>query len=179
MDIENTKLLVQIISSVLVFIALLYAARQFKLATLVHRDNHDWNRRNAAQQATIDYASKIPGNEELNKTLKYTVAKEPIALTTIDAAFENNESLRAIAHRVLNYHESLAVGVLEGVYDENCIRNIRRSALELLFNAFKNYIDRFRSEIQPTAWSQQEQLINKWKIEDNPPTYRSRTGAAD
>jgi Domain of unknown function (DUF4760) len=107
------------------------------------------------------------------------VAKEPIAITIINAAFANNESLRAIAHRVLNYHESLAVGVLEGVYDENTIKSIRRSAIELLFNAFKHYIDRLRVDIQPTAWSQQERLINKWKLEDNPrPTVvRSAQGA--
>ncbi len=88
----------------------------------------------------------------------------------------DNEALRAIAHKVLNYHESLAVGVLERVYDEVCIKDIRGSAIQLLFNAFKLYVDKVRSEMQPTAWSCQEQLIKKWKLEDNPPT---QSGASD
>lgn len=176
MNIENVKIVVQIASSTLVLMGLLFAAWQLRLATQVHRDNHDWNRRNAAQQATIDYAAKITGSEELNKALNYVTAKEPLELSAIDAAFKLDESLRAIAHRVLNYHESLAVGVLESVYDEKTIKSIRRSALELLFNAFKHYIDGVRTNIQPTAWSQQEKLINKWKYEDNPPAYRSQTG---
>jgi Domain of unknown function (DUF4760) len=176
MDIEKAKLLVQIISSLLVLGGILYAARQFKLATRVHQENHDWNRRNAAQQATIDYASKIPGSEELDNALQYMVAKEPIAIATIDNEFAKNKSLRAITLRVLNYHESLAVGVLDGVYDEKVIKSIRRSALERIFIAFKNFIDKVRTDIQPTAWAEQERLINKWKLEDNPPTFRKQTG---
>jgi hypothetical protein len=171
-------LIIQGISALFVACGLFYAGNQLRLARKVHQDNHEWNRRNVAQQATIDYASKITGAEKLNKALTYSVAKEPIPLDTILAAFDKDEGLRTITHRLLNYNESLAIGVLQGVYDEWTIKAIRKSPMILLFESFKNYVNKVRCDFQPTAWEQQEKLINKWKHDDNPPQYREQTGTS-
>ena len=121
---EIATLIIHGISAILVAGGLFYAGKQLSLTLQVQKQNHDWNRRNAAQQATLDYPAKVTGAEKLNKALKYSVAKEPIPLATIAEKFEEDEELRIICHRLLNYYESLAVGVEQLVYDETVIKGI-------------------------------------------------------
>lgn len=170
------SLFVNFLSGLFIGGTLIYAGRQVALGKRVQEQNHDWNRRFAAQEATISYASKIQGAEKLNKALGYAKTKKPIPLIEIQEAFDKNEELRTICHHVLNYHESLCVGVLNNVYDEQVIKNIRKSPITLLFKAFEEYILEDRRKLQPTAYEIQQKLIAKWLAEEANTETREATG---
>ncbi len=166
---EILNLIVTSVSAAFVGISILLLARQLKLATKMHSDNHDWYRRIETQNAITKIRELDV--DALNEKFGYVNRSEPIPLNEVQEAFEENPNLQLLLHKVLNFYEGLANGVFLGTYDEKIIKANRRGTMQRELSRFKYYIDyRRNSGNRPTAWAGYERLLNQWKqqaIEQN------------
>lgn len=145
-----------------------YAAKQL-------RANHDWNRRKAAQDATMLLIQQAPDTRLLDDALHHTVVRDPIPLEVVNKAVEDNAEVRRALHRYLNHYENLARGVRQGVYDEKIIMTACRGIMSRNWVRFGHYIAHRRSAGSPSAWSELELLLNKWQGEERQESMRLPT----
>lgn len=164
---EIVTITIQGVSALLIGGGLLYTAKQLKA-------NHDWNRRKTAQEATRQYHS-IRNKNIVNDKLHYLTRTDQIPLDEINGLCEEFQELRQSIHALLNYFESIARGVNQGIYDEEVIKEASESIMIRAFDKFYPYIQK-RREKQPTAWIQLETITAKWKYEKQPAYTRKHTG---
>jgi hypothetical protein len=175
--VDIIELAVNFSSALLLFVGLMYTGRQLHLTRIIHKQNHDWNRRHAAQQALFNYSTFISGTEQLNKTLGYVTATEPLPLADVEDTFQKNPELRVTCHKLLNFNETLAIGIIHGLYDEEIIKNAWRGNMLRSFDSFRNYIIDFRQNGRPLAFKEQEMIGNKWRNEMTKKDFRDTSDA--
>ena len=176
MDLASISSISGIIASLFTGVGLIYAGWQIKLLKKTHTDNHDWNRRLAAQEAVANLRLHAPIAAELNKLFNSTNLTEGIPLDVILKAFKEDKSIQNKVNEILNGYESLARGVYQGIYDEEVVKSARRGAMIQQFVAYESYIKDRRINVYKNAYLQIESLANKWKLEDNSNHYRNKTG---
>ena len=132
---------------------------------LLHQADHDWNRRLAAQEALRHFNYSLL-DSPLREKFDYLTLKRAIPLQEILEAFNQNATLRSNAHQLLNYYESLARGINQGIFDEEVIKVARKNAMSMNVIAFQHYITDRRT-ISPKAWLELTDIVQKWK--DEPP----------
>ena len=172
-DISN---IFQILSSIAVLITVFFASYQLKLIRKTHVDNHDWNRRKAAQDLTMELTETLGDTAILHQRLQVINRKEAIPLDEILEAIEEDPVLQLKIQKVLNIYSVVSSGILNGVYDKEIIENSRRKAMIKTFDAFSAYITYRRKESIPTLWSPLESIVNKWKSDLTITETRELTG---
>lgn len=177
---EEINIILQIISLVLVTIGLLFTGSQIiKLTTQlkqnseIHKQNHLWNRMIASQNALLEHGSTK--SNLLLKDLDIINRKEAIPLNELQAKFTENPELQNSVHLLLNIYESFARGVRQGIYDEEIIKNARKSTMITHLKSFSAYID-FLQTKQPKVLIELITLVNKWQHEDSDSIIRTPTG---
>lgn len=179
---ETASLVLSAATLVTVVVGLLYATRQLRNAAfqleqtrVIHQDNHDWNRRNAAQEALRQYNYSLLSSS-LQEVFDYLSLKEAIPLETIQEGFRQNPNIKSELHQLLNYYEALARGVHQGVFDEGIVKAARKNAMIIAARGFGSYIDDRRKNINPYAWTELSALTLKWISADQAMPYRQVTG---
>lgn len=178
------ELLTVIISSaslIILVIGLLYGAKQIKNALVqiadtrrIHQDNHDWNRRLAAQEALRSYNYSLLSSP-IQMVFNYLNVSEPIPLKNIQLEFDKDKTLQSDLHQLLNFYEGLARGIHQALFDEDVVKAARKNAMVMVEKGFLNYIENRREEVNQYAWSELSAIIGKWKNEDNHVSSRVRT----
>lgn len=161
---ELITVIVATASALFVAIGLFYAARQLRLLIRTHADNHEWNRRIAAQEA-VAQVNTTAKTEDLNARFNYIAHSDPVPLAEVNEAFEEDPGLRVKLNVLLNSYEGLARGVFLGIYSEAVIKSARRSPMLRTFNAFREYINHRRISGSPLVWVEYEKIIDKWTAE--------------
>jgi len=176
MTINEIADIAQIVSVLVLVFSVLYASRQLKLLRLTHSDNHDWNRRKSAQDLTMELNIILGDTEDLHKKLNVINRVEPIPLSDIDKAINEDPSVQLKINKMLNIYSSVARGVLNGVYDREIIATARRRAMIKTYDSFSSYISKRRKESIPTLWIYYEHLVIQWKGEITKKEPRELTG---
>lgn len=154
------------ISAFLLALTVLYAAREVKLLRVQHQDNHDWNRRLAAQQAVREYKEIQFMVEALSVHFDYHHRKEGIPTLDFEAKLKEIAGLQSNLHTVLNYFEGLARGIRQGIYDEELIRVAFRGHMLRVYESFRYYIEGNRQKLgNPKIWVELEDLVDAWRKE--------------
>lgn len=157
---EIATLVVQGFSGLFVALSLLYTGKQLKA-------NHDWNRRKAAQDATLMYCQVVTGMRSLDDHFSFMTRTDPIPCSEINPVLEEYPEVRASIRDLLNYYEALARGVIQGVYDEEVMRASKRSAAFKAYDKLMPYIRQQRKIFSsPTLWDHFESLVSKWRREE-------------
>jgi hypothetical protein len=130
----------------------------------IHRENHDFQRRYAAQEALRSYDYSVLSGP-LETEFRFLENAEPISLRRIQEAFRANSELQRDLHQLLNYYEALARGVRQGVFCEDVVKAGRRKAMIVAANSFQTYIEHRRKQLNPQAWTELTQLCHKWRAE--------------
>ena len=166
-----------------VVVGLIYGARQLRNAAQqlqqtrkIHQDDHDWNRRNAAQEALRQYNYSLLSSS-LQEVFDYLSLTEAIPLQKITEGFTSHPKLKADLHQMLNYYEALARGIHQGVFDEEIVKAARRSSMIIAARGFSSYINDRRKNIHPNAWTDLTALVAKWVAADQTKSQRPKTGA--
>ena len=151
-------------------------------------DLHDWNRRKAAQKAIDDMVPRIASDTPLLDHTFHILTNNgaTIPLETIEKACENNKSVRLAIHQRLDWFESLASGVQQGVFDEEVIKNYYQHLIADTYAHFEEYIlQRRKSERAKTIWMDLEGMWmdlegmnERWCKQDKEKPARSKTGHA-
>jgi len=166
-SLELWTLIVHVITAVGLGVTIFYAAKQLKAARTVNSQAHDWNRRKAAQDICCRYDELNPEKSELLERLRFFSDDGVITREDINGIFEENPELRLICHKLLNYFEYLCVGIKQGVYDEDVVREFWSAVMVRVFSWLKPYIEQYRGE--PTSsgstWILMEEYLNKWNHE--------------
>ena len=168
---------------------LIYAAYQIKLAReqlksgisainlskKVHQENHDWNRRMAAQEAIVMFRNKNK-TRELREALGQIDINDAIPLQLIHDKFKTNSDLQSYIHSVLNTFEGYARGISQGIYDEEVIKTALKGTMVRYFSCFHPYIKHIRDTRNPDLFNEFEGIVNKWRSESTPTNQREITG---
>ncbi len=150
----------------LVAATVLYAALQLRSVYRTNAQGHDWNRRKAAQDICIRYEEFNPNKTDLLKKLDYFNNNGVVTQQDLQELFEENPKHRLNAHQFLNYFEYLCVGIKQGIYDEQVIKEFWSTLMLKAFTMFKPYVIEYRSSYhQSTAWEMLEEYSVKWESE--------------
>jgi hypothetical protein len=169
-----------------VWIGFIFAFRQIKAAVRqvtvmieTHRDNHELQRRLAAQSAVNEYAfSNL--SAELHNTFGYINSNLPIPTEEINKKFTEDDNHRVKLILLLRHYESLARGINHGVYDEAIVKAALRKTLIRFARSFSLYIEERRNILSsPTQWIEFTSLADKWASEDKVFQTRAKTGILD
>ena len=163
MNLEILQLTIRLLSAIFIGVGLLYTAKQIKLLIKSHSDNHEWNRRKVAQDASLMYSQLTEGNNLLNEHFSYVTSSEPVAMKTMDEKFGNEPELKPQLHRLLNYFNSLCRGVNHKLYDEKIIKSSWGGVIMRTYDQFKPYILWYQKNVSEEAWFEMERLANQWK----------------
>lgn len=165
-DFENYTLVLSAIGILLVVTGLLFTGVQIRQNTRTQREQHRWNLRMSAQ-AAIAESHEVELKSSLEAKLSFIRNPQRLPLSKIHEVLDNEPELVAILHRILNVYESYARGISQKIYDENVIKDARMHAMISMFNVFQEYVDDRRSLGRPMAWTNYENIIEKWKSEEN------------
>ncbi len=176
---DSILLIIQLITLIVMTFGIFYTAKQLAQSRKIHWENHEWNRRLASQNA-MSASEDINRSIELHKKLNIDSVKESIPLKEIEKVFEEHKEISIYLSKLLNSYEGYARGIFQGLYDEEIIKNGKKSSMIRYFFLFKNYIDFKRKERNSeTLWSEYERLIDKWKFEDTQKEQRKKLGSID
>lgn len=162
-DIETTKTVLQAATLIAVVAGLVLTIRQLRLLRLGYEDLHDWNRRKAAQDAVGDMVPRV-GNDTplLDEKFHILSQNDPLALDSILNAIDEDKKVRLAIHKRLNYFETLAGGVHQGVFDEEVIKNAYQEVFRGTVSQFRSYIDHLRNKGFTDAYSDLEGMSARW-----------------
>ncbi|MEO0788230.1 MAG: DUF4760 domain-containing protein [Bacteroidota bacterium] len=172
---EIINLSIKALTFLVVLAGVVLTVRQLRLNTKIFRDEHDWKRRNAATEI-VQQVNECPHNVRLNNEFELSNNYTPLDLDVVDSKIKLDLTLQNSIHKVLNDYEGFAVGINQGLYDEDVIKNLREYAMTRVYANFKNYIERRRQTHTPEAWNDYENLVNKWNEPKMRSKKRMRTG---
>lgn len=172
---EMVMALAAIATTMFVGLGVLCAVQQLRVLVRTHADNHEWNRRVAAQQAITTISSMRA--EDIQARFKYVARPDPVPLQETLQAFEDDPGIRVRLNVLLNGYEGLARGVFLAVYSEAVVKNARRGAMIHTFNAFREYINHRRQTGSPRAWIEYERLVDGWLVEEKRQSQLPPTGS--
>ncbi len=155
-----------IVSAAGVIITLIYLAKQIKNTNKIHSENHEWNRRIETRRA-LDLYNTLESVKELEDEFRFSDASQPIERNKINKKIKESSLIKVAIIRLLNYYESLAIGISMGIYSEIIIKETRRGHMIRTYRAFSDYIDFYRGEGKHRSFIQYENLIEKWKKEQS------------
>lgn len=175
MDIESVKVTLQAATLLAVVVGLGFTFYQVRLLRLSYVDLHDWNRRKAAQDAVerIEVISK--DTPLLNQKFRILTESNRIPLQDILCECEGDQEVRMALNRRLNYFQSLAGGIQQGVFDEEIIRHSYENVFRRTYNQFREYIDYRRDNAGRETWRDFVNITGRWET-DNDPSPRASTG---
>ena len=178
-DIETTKVILQAATLFALVLGLGFTVYQLHLFRKSYVDIHDWNRRKAAQEAIDDMVPRITSDTPLlDSNFKILTKNDPIKLELISEKCEKDDSVRLAIHKRLNYFESLAAGVQQGVFDEEVIKNSYQHLLTYTRRQFSEYIDHYRSHRFKEMWSDLEDMSERWDQKDREKAPRAKIRAS-
>ena len=164
--IELLKVALEAITVLLLLVGFIVTLRQIRLLHSVHIDDHEWNRRKAAQDVTLTY-KHVVSTKKLQQYFNYvTNTTKRISIEMTEKGFDDDSELKPDLHRLLDYFEALCRGVNHSVYDEEIIKTSWCGVITRTFDQFLPYIDWYRKNIDSRGWFETEVLINKWKHEN-------------
>ena len=181
-DFEKYSLILGLLNLFLLLVGFIFAYFQLRGAKIEirtlnahHADNHDWNRRYAAQEALRNYNYSLLSSP-LQTSFDYLNSLDSIPVSQIEEKFAENTELQSDLHQLLNYYEALARGINQGIFDENVIKSARRNAMVRCERSFRNYIEKRRQNVSPRAWIELSHITMKWAREDSDVELRPLTG---
>ena len=140
----------------------------------LQKQNHDWNRRFAAQEA-IRYGNSLEHAKHLEAAFEMSGQQEALSFDEIEQGFKKDPLARAALLKTLNFSEGLARGIEHGIYDEAVIRDSHFTALIKRELVFSNFINHRRKNGSPRAWRRMSTLAAKWRAEADPQVLRELT----
>ena len=188
---EEAKLIITIASAIIAVAAVLLARQQFALARKVLIDNHDYSRRLYASQLISQWDEKTLSSRQavmshwaacFNQNLK-------IEWNLIDAVRQKQLEQRkelpdSPTHpplitdqmaRILNFLELVATSALNGVADED----ILKQSFEITLNRWYLILEDFRSHLKTQRgyepWGPLKRLHANWHPDDES---KAKTGSA-
>ena len=161
---EIAQFVISALSSIGIVLSVLYLARQIKIASEIHKENHEWNRRIETKHA-LDSFNRMEAVVTLNEEFGFMSQKHPIDVKTINDKLKQDHSLQVHLLRLLNFYEGLANGIDMGIFEELVIKEARRGAMIRTYTAFSDFIEYHREEINPMAFIKYEALVAKWEKE--------------
>lgn len=142
------------------------------------RATHDWNRRKAAQDATLMLRQRVSERQLrlLSEHFVNVTERGTISLAKIQKSCSNKE-VRSALHAYLNFYEALSRGVRQAVYDETLIRVTYEQTMCRIYRRYREYIIHRQQTGSPNAWMQFCTLMESWEKERHADPPRAPTGA--
>ena len=123
-----------------------------------------WNQQIAAQSALSEYGTSVELSLLQEKFDYLSIGQVgTIPLDKILNEIEADPNVRTDLHKLLNYYEKIARGVLQGLYDGEVVKAARRGAMTRALRGFASYVDHRREVGSPKAWCDLQTLVEEWE----------------
>ena len=172
-----TNIVLLIVGFIFAYLQLRGARAEIRTLNVHHADNHDWNRRHAAQEALRNYNYSLLSSP-LQTSFDYLNSLDSIPVSQIEDKFSENTDLQSDLHQLLNYYEALARGINQGIFDEDVVKSARRNAMVRCERSFRNYIEKRRQNVSPRAWVELSHITTRWAAENSDVEIRGLTGSS-
>jgi hypothetical protein len=124
---------------------------------------HDWNRRKAVIELSLDYSSadRIRLRKQLESVIDWYDPEQDYSSLTPEQAVQLTPDLK----QVLNYLEGIAVGIKHNVYDRDIAYEFFGAHLPAVCRWCKPWIDTIRAHAgDPSILEAMETLSNQWEL---------------
>jgi hypothetical protein len=168
-DIETIKALLQGATLLILLIGLWLTIRQLQLLTKSNVDQHDWNRRKAAQDAVVSSTREIEKDTLLlDDKFKIMSRTDPFSLDEIRQQLNADEKVKIALNKRFNTLEALALGVHQGVFDEEVVKTGYRMLFRRTLLLFRAYMEHRRNTTgSPRVWREVDTLSQEWEEEEH------------
>jgi hypothetical protein len=164
-DFEQYTLCIRIFNNILVVVAIIYTAYQFRRSANIHRDNLEWSKRIETRKKLDDH-NLFESAKYLNDKFGYVRDNNPIQYTRIEEEFNKDNAVDVHLSILMNYYESIAIGIDNHIYDELLVKASRKTAMMQIYDSFRSFVEFHRRNGSPRCFTRYEALINKWREED-------------
>jgi hypothetical protein len=124
---------------------------------------HDWNRRKAVIELSLDYSSadRIRLRKQLESVIDWYDPEQDYSSLTPEQAVQLTPDLK----QVLNYLEGIAVGIKHNVYDRDIAYEFFGAHLPAVCRWCKPWIDTIRAHAgDPSILEAMETLSDQWEL---------------
>lgn len=174
---QNNPDLLDYATFALLLVGFLITMSQLRVLIRQHSDNHKWNRRKAAEDACNQFSDDLEFRILLTKHLDLGKSTEPIPvaeierivdqLNTADPQNKPGAEIGPAIHRLLNFYESFARGIAEGVYDEKIIKRAMKGQMKQAKERFGLYIkNRRKVSDNDLIWDDFIAIVDMWSAQD-------------
>ena len=150
----------------LLFAGILATWIEIHTLRIAQKDNHDWQRRQSAQNRLADNAGLLSIKSELAAYLPDNHRQGGLNKNQLDTLFEQNPELKTNIRVLLNYYESLCRGINQGIYDETVVRIALRGSIIGIYRSYQYYVSERRKLFDnPSLYSMLESQVILWESE--------------
>ena len=172
---ETLQIIIRATTLLVVIVSAYLTIKQLRLNAVIFQDDHEWKRRNASNEI-IQQINECEHNIRLNDIFQLSTNYTPLKLDLIEDKIQEDHTVQNSIHKVLNDYEGLAVGINQGLYDEEVIRYLREYAMTRVYANLEEYINKRRLTHTMDAWKNYHNLIKKWNAPKMESKFRQRTG---
>jgi hypothetical protein len=137
----------------------------------MHERSHQFYRRLEAQNALkgFDFG---PCHTVLQDELNYIDRSDTIPMDELSNVLKRNTNIKIEIHKMLDFYEYLACGIMQGIYDPEVVKVGCSSSMKKAARAFEEYIKDRQARFNPRAWRNLQALTKQWQEEETRPETR-------
>jgi len=169
---------ISIVNVVVVFLTLIVLMWNLVLMRKQLRDQHEWYRRSDSIRYSSLFHPKVKESRlVLDENFDLFTRSDAISDADIKEKIEHNRQLRLDMNYLLTYYENVAIACMNGVVDEQILKDMMKGSIIRFKKILSNYIETRRRETNnPRLWVNLTSLANKWESEDNVTEVRPTLG---
>lgn len=158
---------INLLSAILVFIGLIYTARQLQATKQIHSENHEWNRRLKSLSFSfsdkpeyIDILKRLDEHFKINSKKPEKISYDYI----VKLSQEEYKEVFNDIHFVLARLESMCIAIENNIADEDVCRYLLRTRVITLNKIFTPYIDNAKhNRGSDDMFSHLQHYAKEWK----------------
>jgi hypothetical protein len=153
--------LIQVIILVVLAFTAGFALKAIYETRNIHKETLEWNKKSLTINI-LKELREIKFDETKQIFFEYTNYGTEIPLGEILKAIEKNPVIKTEIVAYLNHHSGIAIGINQGLYDDEIVNKSRKNSFLQVYTEFKNYIYYRREVSNENAWIDFEKLVIKW-----------------
>jgi hypothetical protein len=139
---------------------------------------HEWYRRSDSIKYSSLFHPKVKESRvKLDENFDLFTRKDAIPDADIQEKIQNDRELRLDMNYLLTYYENIAIACMNGVVDEEILKDMMKGSIIRFRKILSNYIEARRRETNnPRLWINLTTLAHKWEDEGNDTQVRPPLG---
>lgn len=158
--------IIQVLILVVLIITAVIALKEISETKNIHKETLLWNKKNKTIDVLNDFRKVIPHKTKKHFKKQLKQPNKTIPCEEILGEIAQEAKIKSEIVEYLNHHEGLAIGIINGLYNEDLIKKARRTSFFQTWIQYEEYIAHRRKVSNSEAWKNFEEIVNKWGVND-------------